>query len=89
MNNGNLIWSKTTNTSGSTWYTTSANGEGDARINFPATIGKTIKQLFTDGLLRNGDAALGTVDYTHNAVTGNVDFASTIYPEQIVFIVYA
>lgn len=82
------IWSNINGNSSSAWGTTSANGENDARINFPDTIGKTIVMLFTDGLLRNGNAALGPVDYTHNSTTGNVDFAGTIYIDQIVFIVY-
>ena len=88
MNGCALIWSNSGNGTGSQWSTTAKNGENDARVNFPATIGKTIKMLFTDGILRNADAALGPVDYTHNTVTGNVDFSSTVYTDQIVFIVY-
>lgn len=66
------------------WATVAANGNNSARVTFPVTIGKQIIQLFT-----NADASLGPVDYTHNTVTGGVDFAGTVYPEQIIFIVYA
>lgn len=75
-------------TPGSGWATVAANGNDSARVNFPATIGKQIKMLFTDGILRNPDIALGPVDYWHNIVSGNVDFASTIFSDQIIFIVY-
>lgn len=71
------------------WATVAANGNNSARVTFPVTIGKQIIQLFTDGILRNADASLGPVDYTHNTVTGGVDFAGTVYPDQIIFIVYA
>lgn len=81
------IWSSKSGTAAQP-YVVRANGTDRTDVTISTLIGKTILLLFTDGLVRNPDVAVGPVDYTFNSATGLITFASTVYTDQIITILY-
>lgn len=81
------IWSSKTGPAAQP-YVVRANGTDRTDVTIASLIGKTILLLFTDGLVRNPDVAVGPVDYTFNNATGTITFASPVYADQIITILY-